>query len=63
MVIDPYGDNVFVYGNDTRDPIKANNGAYYGFEKDVDEVFNALAQEQLWIRMISIMEFSYRFLI
>ena len=29
-------DNVFVYDDDPRDPMKDNDGEYYGFEKDLD---------------------------
>ena len=29
-------DNVLVYDYDPMDPMKANNAAYDGFEKDVD---------------------------
>ena len=36
VVIDPDGDNAFVYDNETIDPMKSDNGAYYGFEKGVD---------------------------
>ena len=34
VVIDSDCDNVLVYDNKTRSPMKANNGAYYGFKKD-----------------------------
>ena len=29
-------DNVFVYDDDPRDPMKSDDGAYYGVEKGVD---------------------------
>ena len=36
VAIDPDDDNAFVYENETREPMKFDDGAYYGFEKDVD---------------------------
>ena len=36
VVIDPDNDNVFIFDDETRERISVDNGAYYGFEKDVD---------------------------
>ena len=35
VVVDLDNDNLFVYDDEPRDPIKYDDGAYYGFEKDV----------------------------
>ena len=36
VVVYLYNENVFIYDNEPRDPMKDGNGAYYGFEKDMD---------------------------
>ena len=36
VVVDSDNDNVLVYKYELRDPMKYDNGAYYGFDKDVD---------------------------
>ena len=43
MVVDLDDDNVLIYEYEPRDPIKANDGAYCGFEKDVNmDVYEAV---------------------
>ena len=36
LVVDLDDDNVFIYNDEPREPMIADDGAYYGFEKDVD---------------------------
>ena len=36
VVTDPDGENVFIYDDNPRDPMKSYDDEYYGFEKDVD---------------------------
>ena len=36
MVVDSDNENLFIYKDEPRDPMKSENGANYGFEKDVD---------------------------
>ena len=36
VVVDLENDSIFVYNADPRDPMKSDDGAYYGVEKDVD---------------------------
>ena len=45
LVVDLDDENVFVYVNDPRDPMKSYDGSYYGFEKDVDEAFDCTSAE------------------
>ena len=61
MVIGPDNDNIFFYRDDPREPMKSDDVAYSGFEKDVDVdgVLTALAHKKSQIRMISILVLSY----
>ena len=36
LITDPEDDNLFVYNDDPRDPMKSNDGAYSLFQKDID---------------------------
>ena len=36
VVVDLDDDNLFVYDNDPREPMKSNSDEYYGFGKDID---------------------------
>ena len=51
MEVDLDDDNVFVYVNEPREPMKVNNSAYYSFEKnmDVDEAFECTSGKNICI--------------
>ena len=51
VVVDLDDDNVFVYVNEPREPMKVKNSAYYSFEKnmDVDEAFECTSGKNICI--------------